>query len=61
VHVVDPNFHAAVDWFHLRPGATRRIRLIARNKASASFHASTPDGEVRALNARRSAVYRASQ
>lgn len=61
VHVVDPNFHAAVDWFHLRPGATRRIPLIARDRASASVHASTPDGEVRALNALRSAVYRASE
>jgi beta-mannosidase len=61
VHVVDPNFHAAVDWFHLRPGATRRIPLIARDTAASSIHASTPEGEVRALNALRSVAYRASQ
>ncbi|SAL59932.1 glycosyl hydrolase [Caballeronia terrestris] len=46
VHVVDPNYHAGVDWFHLRPGSTRRIPLIARN-ASVS---SPPGGDVRALN-----------
>ena len=46
VHVVDPNYHAGTDWFHLRPGSTRRIPLIARN-ASVS---SPPGGDVRALN-----------
>jgi beta-mannosidase len=57
VHVVDPDFRAAADWFHLRPGATRRVPLIARGTAASAM----PDGEVRAINASRPAVYRASE
>ena len=55
VHVVDQNFRAGTDWFHLRPGAVRRIPLIARNRSASAV----PEGEVRALNGLRSASYRA--
>jgi beta-mannosidase len=56
VHVVDPNYFARIDWFHLAPGGTRRIPLAARN-ANVSV---TPEGDVCAVNALRSATYRAS-
>jgi beta-mannosidase len=56
VHVVDPNYRAAVDWFHLRPGASRCIALIARNDAPSW----APEGEVRALNASSPVRYRAA-
>jgi beta-mannosidase len=56
VHIVDPHFHASVDWFHLAPGQTRRVALIAR-RPNTSF---APEGEVRALNATFSNSYRAA-
>ncbi|SPB13592.1 glycosyl hydrolase [Caballeronia novacaledonica] len=56
VHVVDPNYVARIDWFHLAPGATRRIPLVARH-ANVS---AAPEGDVCAINAIRSATYRAA-
>ncbi|SAK78669.1 glycosyl hydrolase 2 galactose-binding domain-containing protein [Caballeronia ptereochthonis] len=56
VHVVDPNYFARIDWFHLAPGDTRRISLAARH---ANVRAA-PEGDVCAVNASRSATYRAS-
>ena len=56
VHVADPNYMARIDWFHLAPGSTRRIPLVARH---ANVHAA-PEGDVCAVNASRSAPYRAS-
>jgi len=55
VHVVDPNYFARIDWFHLAPGSTRRVPLIARH-ANVS---AAPEGDVCAINAIRSAAYRA--
>jgi len=55
VHVVDPNYYARIDWFHLAPGSTRRIPLAARH---ANVRAA-PEGDVAAINAMRSATYRA--
>lgn len=56
VHVVDPNYVARIDWFHLAPGTTRRIPLVARH-ANVS---AAPEGDVSAINAIRSAAYRAA-
>jgi beta-mannosidase len=56
VHIVDPHFYASTDWFHLTPGQTRRIPLVARRR-NTPF---TPEGEVRALNATFSNSYRAA-
>ncbi|SAK46914.1 glycosyl hydrolase [Caballeronia hypogeia] len=56
VHVVDPNYHARIDWFHLAPGSTKRIPLVARH---ANVRAA-PEGDVCAVNASRSAAYRAA-
>ncbi|MBC8636451.1 glycoside hydrolase family 2 protein [Caballeronia sp. EK] len=56
VHVVDPNYFARTDWFHLAPGSTRRISLVARH-ANVS---AAPEGDVSAINAIRSAAYRAA-
>jgi beta-mannosidase len=56
VHVVDPNYFARIDWFHLAPGSTRRIPLVARH-ANVS---AAPEGDVSAINAIRSAAYRAA-
>lgn len=56
VHIADPNYFARIDWFHLAPGSTRRIPLVARHgNVSAA-----PEGDVFAINAIRSATYRAS-
>ncbi|MFM0516407.1 MULTISPECIES: glycosyl hydrolase 2 galactose-binding domain-containing protein [Caballeronia] len=56
VHVVDPNYFARTDWFHLAPGSTRRIPLVARH-ANVS---AAPEGDVSAINAIRRAAYRAA-
>ena len=45
VHIADPHWRGAQDWFHLPPGSTRRIRLIARDASGVA-----PQGHVRALN-----------
>jgi beta-mannosidase len=55
VHVDDPNYRARIDWFHLAPGQSRRIPLIARHANVKT----APEGEVRAINASASASYRA--
>jgi beta-mannosidase len=52
VHIVDPDFLADDDWFHLAPGQTRRVRLTPRHP-----QARTPSGEVRALNAFQPVTY----
>jgi beta-mannosidase len=46
VHVVDEDFLPQANWFHLPPGATRRIALQARKGRPAC----PPNGEVRAVN-----------
>lgn len=56
VHIVDPNYYARIDWFHLAPGGTRRVPLVARH---ANVRAA-PEGDVCAVNALRSATYRAA-
>ncbi|VXB07833.1 Beta-mannosidase [Burkholderia sp. 8Y] len=55
VHVVDPNYYAENDWFHLAPGRTRRIPLIARRTDSCS----KPEGDVFAIDGTAGATYRA--
>lgn len=45
VHIEDENFRTDDNWFHLAPGQTKRLKLIART--SKAFK---PDGEIRALN-----------
>jgi beta-mannosidase len=57
VHVVDANFLAESDWFHLAPERPRRVRL---QPLDAGRPARIPDGEVRAINAARAVVYRAT-
>jgi beta-mannosidase len=63
VHIADPHYRAAHDWFHLPPHRPRVVRLIpmvapASNCAGQSVPAikanatyATPSGEVRAINA----------
>ncbi|MDR5856008.1 glycoside hydrolase family 2 protein [Caballeronia sp. LZ062] len=55
VHVVDPNYYAEIDWFHIAPGSRRRIPLIAR-RADVS---SNPEGDVFSINAMAGVSYRA--
>lgn len=55
VHVVDPDYRAEVDWFHLAPDSTRRIPLIPRNGTVTR----APEGDVFAINGTRGASYRA--
>ncbi|WP_250474528.1 glycoside hydrolase family 2 protein [Caballeronia sp. GAFFF1] len=55
VHVDDPNYYAEVDWFHLAPGSTRRVPLVAR-RPDVSMK---PEGEVVALNGTAGASYTA--
>jgi beta-mannosidase len=45
VHIEDAHFRGEEEWFHLAPGAPRRLRLVPRDDAGAS-----PDGAVHALN-----------
>jgi len=45
VAIEDEDYRASENWLHLAPGATRRIRLVARSAA-----AKRPKGMVRALN-----------
>jgi beta-mannosidase len=61
VHIDDANFRAEDDWFHLAPGASRRLRLIpdGRNGLMPLPDDAIPMGEVFALNARRPAIYSA--
>ncbi|NYZ12592.1 glycoside hydrolase family 2 protein [Azospirillum sp. RWY-5-1] len=46
VHLDDDGFRMADEWFHLPPGAERRVRLLPRHGG-----ATRPDGELHALNA----------
>ena len=46
VHIVDANFRAEVDWFHLPPDCSRAIRLL--RECEGENH---PDGYILALNA----------
>jgi beta-mannosidase len=52
VHIDDECFRPEDNWFHLAPKTTRRVRLLPRSEQS---HA--PQGEVTALNGRRSYRY----
>jgi beta-mannosidase len=55
VHIADPNYYAGIAWFHLGPGMTRRVPLVARRaKVQAA-----PEGDVLAINASKGATYRA--
>ncbi|WP_167525502.1 glycoside hydrolase family 2 protein [Roseomonas genomospecies 6] len=53
VHIEDDGFRAEDEWFHLPPGAERRVRLIPRHPSAA-----IPNGEVHALNGLDPARYR---
>ena len=53
VHIEDDGYRAEDEWFHLPPGAERRVRLIPRHPS-----AGAPDGEIHALNALDPARYR---
>ncbi|WP_250535826.1 glycoside hydrolase family 2 protein [Caballeronia sp. AZ10_KS36] len=55
VHVDDPNYYAEVDWFHLAPGSTRRVPLVARRPDVST----NPEGDVFALNGTAGASYKA--
>lgn len=56
VHVDDHAFVPEVDWFHLGPGETRRIRLM-HDTAAGTASGAIPSGEVHALNAERAVPY----
>ncbi|OYU48782.1 MAG: beta-mannosidase [Rhizobiales bacterium PAR1] len=53
VHLVDENWRASDNWFHLAPGGVKRVKLVAR--ACREKHA--PAGEVRAVNGLDAARY----
>jgi beta-mannosidase len=55
VHIVDPNYYAGIDWFHLGPGGSKRVQLVARHANVQS----APEGDVLAINASTGAAYRA--
>ncbi|WP_207458939.1 glycoside hydrolase family 2 protein [Azospirillum sp. SYSU D00513] len=57
VHIEDDGYRAAEEWFHLAPGAERRVRLIPRNGNDISVR---PDGELHALNATAPVRFRGS-
>jgi beta-mannosidase len=60
VHVDDAAFRAETDWFHLAPGAPRRIRLLhdaSHEGLGRGARQAIPMGEVHALNARRPTPY----
>ncbi|MGF6771219.1 beta-mannosidase [Paraburkholderia sp. GAS199] len=66
VHIVDPHYRAARDWFHLAPNHVQVVPLIALDQlvartSSAPFNSdattSTPAGEVRAINALSATFY----
>ena len=52
MHIIDENFRPDDDWFHLAPGAEKRVRLIRREGADGR-----PSGTITALNATKSANY----
>jgi beta-mannosidase len=53
VQIVDPNYTAEDNFFHLAPGRSRRVRLQARDQ-----NAAPPAGEIRALNGLQGLEYR---
>ena len=57
VCIEDAAFEPEDNWFHLAPGAARRIVLQPRDKVGAAL----PDGHVRAVNARDRSRYGAMQ
>ncbi|MFM0739786.1 glycoside hydrolase family 2 protein [Paraburkholderia xenovorans] len=66
VHIVDPHYRAARDWFHLAPNRPQTVPLIRLTRMVAhastpSFNAdvtcSAPAGEVRAINALSASFY----
>lgn len=48
VHIVDENFRAEADWFHLAPNSSRAVRLLRECEG-----VNSPDGYILALNALR--------
>jgi beta-mannosidase len=73
VHIIDPHYRAAHDWFHLVPNRPRIVRLIAATPcaslqrivartANSAFNDDAtcppPAGEVRAINAISATFYR---
>jgi beta-mannosidase len=50
VHIDLPGYRAEDDWFHLAPGAVRRVRLFARTDTPLDAE---PTGQVRAIGSRR--------
>jgi beta-mannosidase len=56
VHIEDHAYHATENWFHLAPGASRRIRLVHEGKADGD-PAPAPSGEIHAMNAERALSY----
>ncbi|MEN7528820.1 glycoside hydrolase family 2 protein [Cupriavidus sp. DL-D2] len=56
VHIEDHAYLPEADWFHLGPGASRRIRLMHEAGGAAGIGA-IPSGEVSALNADRAVGY----
>lgn len=52
VHIVDEDWRADANWFHLAPGREKRVRLVPRKTG-----APDPQGVVRALNALDEARY----
>jgi beta-mannosidase len=73
VHIIDPHYRAARDWFHLAPNRPLIVQLIpltslasqeriVASASSSTFNAdatcATPAGEVRAINAISATFYR---
>ncbi len=52
VHIVDANWRAEQNWFHLAPGVTKRVVLKPRSENPAP-----PNGEIRAVNAVAEVLY----
>lgn len=55
LHIDDPHWRGAQDWFHLAPGQQRLVRLIPRTTADRP-----PRGHVRALNGTTAVTYGAA-
>lgn len=56
VHIEDHAFRPELDWFHLGPGESRRIRLMNEGGGGGGGDA-IPSGEISALNAERALSY----
>lgn len=55
VHIEDDNFRPEDDWFHLAPGAEKRVRLFRRRDANPQ---AAPNGTLTALNTTGQIAYR---